>query len=56
MIQRISGLADTVDVNEWENRFIKDMVRKSHDGKVTTHLSGKEVEKIEQIFDKHFAG
>jgi hypothetical protein len=56
MIRRLSGLVDTTSVSDWENRFIRDMVDRSHKGTQTSHLSGGQVEKIEQIFTKHFAG
>ena len=55
MIMRISGLKDTTDVTPWENKFITDIVEKTNDGERTSHLSGKQVEIIERIHDKHFA-
>ena len=55
MIQQLDGLHDTVDVNDWENQFIADMVRKTDNGKRTTHLSEKQVAAIENIYVKHFA-
>ena len=56
MIQRLEGLEDTNDVSDWENGFIKSMLRKSKQGLVTSHLTENEVAKIEELFSKHFAG
>lgn len=55
MIKQIGGLAGTKDVNDWENRFVKDMVSLTEDGARTTILSQKQVECIERIYRKHFA-
>lgn len=54
MIRRISGLLGTKDVTPWEERFITDMVERSGNGQNTTRLSGNQVEKIEQLFNKHY--
>lgn len=54
MIKRIDGLRGTKDVTPWEEQFIADMMERSDQGKRTSHLSGAQVEKIEQIFNKHF--
>ncbi len=55
MIQQIGGLADTRDVNDWENEFIKGMVELTEDGKRTSFLSTRQVDAIERIYRKHFA-
>lgn len=54
-IKQVTGLIDTRDVSDWENRFLRDMKIKTNDGERTTHLSVKQVEWIEDIYDKHFA-
>lgn len=55
MIKQIGGLADTKDVNDWENEFIQGMVEETENGERTTHLSSKRVACIERIYRKHFA-
>jgi hypothetical protein len=56
MIKRIAGLQGTRDVNEWEDGFIGSMVDRTEGGKEATGLSAKQIENIERIFNKHFAG
>lgn len=53
-IKQVTGLIDTRDVSGWENRFLIDMKIKTNDGERTTHLTPKQVERIEEIYDKHF--
>jgi hypothetical protein len=55
MVQRIHGLADTTEASEWESTFVKDVFRKTLGGRRTTVLNEKEIEKVEEIFKKHFA-
>lgn len=54
-IKQIAGLLGTRDVTAWEQRFIEDMVVKTNNGDLTVHLSPGQCEKIESIFEKHFA-
>jgi hypothetical protein len=56
MIKRISGLLGTSDLNAWEQCFVSGVVEKTNDGEQTTALSAKQIETIERIHDKHFAG
>jgi hypothetical protein len=56
MIKRIEGLQGTNDVNEWEDTFIGSIVDQTASGKETTGLSAKQVEIVERIHNKHFAG
>lgn len=56
MIQRIEGLAGTKDVTQWESEFINSVVEKTFGGKQTVCLSAKQVEIVERIHNKHFAG
>lgn len=55
MIQQLSGLLDTNDLSHWEQTFIASMVEHTGNGSRTSHLSEPRVEKIEQIYRKHFA-
>lgn len=54
MIQRIAGLADTKDVNAFENEFIRSTIARTHTGKDTSRLSEKQIAVIESIHKKHF--
>lgn len=56
MVKRISGLAGTRDVNEWEDDFIQSIVEQTDDGDDTSSLTEKQINVIERIFRKHFAG
>lgn len=56
MLLQLAGLVDTRDVNEWENEFLKNVLRDSEDGARTSKLSAKRLEHIEELFTKHFAG
>lgn len=55
MIVRIDGLQDTADISEWENNFIHNIVDTTKCGRDTVPLTGKQVEIIERIHNKHFA-
>lgn len=55
MVQRVAGLADTKDVNDFENKFIASVVEKTQNGKNTTSLTEKQIEVLERLFDKHFS-
>lgn len=55
MLQRIDALRVTKDVTQWEDDFIGSCLETSRNGSLTAHLSGKQVEIIERIFNKHFA-
>lgn len=56
MIKQLAGLVGTKDLNDWESTFVRDMLDRTQRGKRTSPLSGSQVEKIEQIWKKHFAG
>lgn len=56
MIEQLEGLRDTDALTDWENEFVTSVVIRywtAH--KNTTALSAKQVEKIENIWRKHFA-
>lgn len=57
MIVRISGLAGTKDVTDWEDNFIRSVYDKylHRDKTKAMELTAKQVEIIERIHDKHFA-
>lgn len=57
MVTCLEGLLGTDDLNDWEQGFVTGVVRdvKRANGS-TTELSAPRVEKIEQIYSKHFIG
>lgn len=56
MVKRLAGLVDTSDVTEWENQFLKSVLAKTQQGDDTRCLTGKQLDVIEQLHDKHFVG
>lgn len=56
MIKRIAGLQGTADLYEWEAKFVSSIVGMTNSGEKTASLSEKQVECIERIHNKHFAG
>ena len=56
MVKRIEGLVGTSDVTEWENNFIESVVEKTDCGNNTSRLTEKQLEVIQRIHNKHFAG
>lgn len=55
MVKRISGLLDS-DLSEWEQDFVESVAKRTRDGEDTTMLTEKQVDVVERIFKKHFAG
>ncbi len=54
MVKRCAGLIDTKDVTAWENQFLTDILAKTRQGDDTTGLTEKQVDRVQQIFNKHF--
>lgn len=55
MVKRISGLAGTNDVSDWEDDFILSIVEQTDEGDNTTSLTEKQITVIERIFRKNFS-
>lgn len=55
-IQSLAGLLGTKDVTEWEDGFIESVMRQTDDGQRTTTLTPKQVEVLDRLHSKHFAG
>ncbi|MGC4059392.1 MAG: hypothetical protein QM749_00435 [Aquabacterium sp.] len=55
MVKRVAGLTDTRDVSDWENEFIKNIVARTNNGDNTSMLTERQIERLEEIFDKHFS-
>lgn len=56
MVKRVQGLLDTHDLNDFEQNFVQSIVMKTRDGKDTSSLTEKQIEVLERLFKKHFAG
>jgi hypothetical protein len=56
MVKKVAGLADTRDVSDWENQFIKSVLEKTSDGTNTTSLTEKQIEVLTRLHGKHFEG
>lgn len=54
MVKRVAGLADTKDVSDWENRFVKSVVAQTHNGDNTTSLTEGQIDSLERLHDRHF--
>jgi hypothetical protein len=54
-IQRLEGLLETHDLNDWEHGFVQTLSRHLHAGTVS-ELSEPQLENMNRLFDKHFGG
>lgn len=53
MVKRLDGLLGTNDLTEWETEFVENVVERQEQG---LSLSSEQVEIVERIWRKHFAG
>ena len=56
MVKRVSGLQGTQDLNDWEAKFVANIVRQTNGGDNTTSLTEAQITALERIFEKHFSG
>ena len=56
MIAQLDGLSGTSEINCWEGEFIASVVDKTNGGKDTTPLSDKQIDVIQRLSRRHFAG
>lgn len=56
MIAQLDGLSGTSEINCWEGEFIASVVEKTADGKDTTRLSDKQIDIVQRLYRRHFAG
>lgn len=56
MVKRCAGLVGTKDVSDWESNFLQSIVERTKSGDNTTSLTEKQIDVLERIFNKHFAG
>lgn len=55
-VKQLAGLLGTRDVTEWEDGFIQSIVARTNEGEDTSRLSGPQLDTIERMWSKHFAG
>lgn len=56
MLLQLAGLVDTTSVSDWENTFLQSVLERSSQATRTSVLSEKQLERIEELWRKHFAG
>lgn len=56
MVKRCSGLLDTNDLSDYETDFVASIMERTDDGENTSMLTEKQIDVLERIFKKHFAG
>ena len=54
MLRQIAGMVGTKDLSPWETGFLKNVLTRTNDGARTSILTADQVEKVEQIYEKHF--
>jgi len=55
MVKQLHGLLDSKDLNAWENGFVRNIFDATNGGDHTSILSDERLEKIQEIWDKHFS-
>lgn len=54
MVKRLAGLVDTRDISDWENQFIKSVLKATRLGDDTRSLTDKQIDVLERIHRAHF--
>jgi hypothetical protein len=54
MVDKLEGLLGTEDLNEWEQRFVRDMVTRRDENRLVG-ISERQVRSLQNLHDKHFA-
>jgi len=54
-LQQLHGLLGTNDLTPWEQGFVRNVYDATGGGAHTSILSGNQVEKIDDMWTKHFA-
>lgn len=54
-LQQCHGLLGTKDLNDWEARFVESLWYQSKQGKDTTQLTEKQIDRLEVLWSKHFS-
>ncbi len=53
-LAQLSGLIGKKDVSAWEQKFIASVLKQSNDGKDTSRLTEPQIQKVEEVFERHF--
>lgn len=56
MLKQVHGCLGTKDLNDWEEGFVKSLWERSQEAKRPDLLTPKQVERLEELWKKHFAG
>lgn len=54
MVDKLEGLLGTEDLNEWEQKFVTDMVARRDENRLAG-LSERQIVSLQHLHDKHFA-
>lgn len=56
MLQQCAGLVGTKDVSDWESDFLSSVLDRSQNGTRPDLLTERQIDVLERIWRKHFAG
>lgn len=60
MVKQVEALLGTNDLNDWEEGFVSSIVKRTKcggpTGSNTSMLTEKQIDSLERIWKKHFAG
>jgi hypothetical protein len=54
-IKQLDGLLGTRDLNDWERGFVANIVAITQDGTQPGKLTEKQLERVDAMWEKHFA-
>lgn len=53
MIRRLEGMLDTKDLTDWEQNFVRSLVKRLDAGEVT-QLTEKQIDRLDELHGRHF--
>lgn len=53
-VRQLHRLLNSEDVTEWEDGFITSIWARTKEGSDTSSLTEKQIDKIEQLYQRHF--
>lgn len=56
MLLQLAGLVGTPDLSNWENKFLTGVLERTNNAARTSHLTERQLEIVEEVWRKHFAG
>lgn len=54
-IKQLEGMVGTADLSDWETRFVRSISGRYQGGLIPGALTDNQIEKLEQLWEKHFA-